>query len=59
LSWAGTGESFGAYGVRNAEEPKLSRLEQETIIRASALDRQWEVVTADPRIIRKLEKQGL
>jgi hypothetical protein len=36
----------------------LTRQEQETIIRGSAADQTWEVVTADPRIIRKMEKQG-
>ncbi len=37
---------------------KLTREEQETIIRTSAADQTWEIVTADPRIIRKMAKQG-
>jgi hypothetical protein len=36
----------------------LTREEQETIIRSSAADQEWDICTADPRIIRKLEKRG-
>src|SRR4029434_30001 len=45
--------------TRTEGSPKnLTRREQDTIIRGSAADQTWEVVTADPRIIRKMEKQG-
>ena len=37
---------------------KLTREEQETIIRANALDQEWDVFTEDPRMIRYLTKQG-
>jgi hypothetical protein len=37
---------------------KLTREEQETVINCSAVDREWTVITSDPRIIRKLERQG-
>lgn len=36
----------------------LSREERETVILGNAASREWEVCTADPRIIRKLERQG-
>jgi hypothetical protein len=36
----------------------LAREEQETIIRGSAGAKTWEVVTADPRIKRRMETQG-
>jgi very-short-patch-repair endonuclease len=39
-------------------ELNLTREEQETIIRGNAASKTWEVVTADPRIVRKMEKQG-
>ncbi len=37
---------------------KLTREEQETVIRGNAASQEWEILTADPRIIRKVEKQG-
>ena len=37
---------------------KLTKQEQETIIRGSAANNTWEIVTADPRTIRRMEKQG-
>jgi hypothetical protein len=37
---------------------KLTREEQETVILGNAASQKWEVVTADPRIIRKMAKQG-
>jgi hypothetical protein len=37
---------------------KLSREEQETVIRGNAASQEWEIVTADPRIIRRMAKQG-
>ena len=37
---------------------KLTREEQETTIQGNAASQQWEVVTEDPRIIRKMERQG-
>jgi len=37
---------------------KLTREEMETIIRANAASQQWEIVTADPKIIRRMAKQG-
>jgi hypothetical protein len=30
----------------------------ETVIRGNAGSREWEIVTANPRIIRRMEKQG-
>jgi hypothetical protein len=39
-------------------ELNLTREEQETIIRGNAASKTWEVVTADPRILRRMEKQG-
>ncbi len=36
---------------------KLTREERETIIRCSAADQEWDVCTADPRIIRYLIRQ--
>jgi hypothetical protein len=40
------------------EKYRLTRVEQETVIRGNATNHDWDVCTADPRIIRKLEKQG-
>ena len=37
---------------------KLTREEQETVIRSSAADQQWDVCSADPRFIRYLMRQG-
>jgi hypothetical protein len=37
---------------------KLTREEMETVIRGNAADKEWEIITADQRIIRKLGKQG-
>ena len=37
---------------------KLTKQEQETIIRTSAADKEWEIISADPRTIRRMEKQG-
>jgi len=37
---------------------RLSRDEQETIIRGSAASREWEVCTADPKMIRRMHRQG-
>jgi hypothetical protein len=36
----------------------LSREEMETVIRCSAADQEWDIVSADPRMIRYLEKRG-
>jgi len=37
---------------------ELTREEQETIVRTNAISKTWEVVTADPKIIRQLERKG-
>jgi len=37
---------------------KLSKIEQETIIKGNAADDKWEIVTADPKIKRLMEKRG-
>ena len=37
---------------------KLTHEEQETVIRASAADEEWDIWTCDPRIIRLLERRG-
>ncbi|HTY61832.1 MAG TPA: hypothetical protein VMG30_06210 [Acidobacteriota bacterium] len=37
---------------------KLMREEMETIIRGNASSKKWDICTADPRMIRKMEKQG-
>ena len=37
---------------------KLTREERETIIRSSAADKEWEICTADPRVVRYLIRQG-
>jgi hypothetical protein len=37
---------------------KLTRDEMEPIIRGSAGSREWEIITADPKIIRRMDKQG-
>ena len=37
---------------------KLTREEQETVIRSSSADSEWDVVSADPRFIRYLKRQG-
>ncbi len=37
---------------------KLTREEMETIIWGNAGSQTWDVCTADPRIIRRMEKQG-
>ena len=37
---------------------KLTREEQETIIKGNAASKEWEIVTADPRTIRRMQKQG-
>jgi hypothetical protein len=39
-------------------ELNLTREEQETIIRGNAASKTWEVLTADPRIARRMERQG-
>ncbi len=39
-------------------EYKLTREEQETIIRGTAGGQEWEIITADARTIRRIEKQG-
>lgn len=36
----------------------MTREEQETIIIGNADSREWEVCTADPKIQRKMERQG-
>lgn len=50
------------YARRGGKAPKsgyrLNKQEMETIIRGSAGSQEWEIVTADPRMIRRLEKQG-
>jgi hypothetical protein len=38
--------------------PRLTRDEMETVILGNAAGATWDVCTADPRIIRKLERQG-
>jgi hypothetical protein len=45
-------------GNQNMPEYKLTREEQETVIRGNAASQAWEIIAADPRIIRKMEKQG-
>ena len=37
---------------------RLTKEEQETVIRSSAADQEWDVCTADPRFIRYLKRQG-
>jgi hypothetical protein len=37
---------------------KLANEEKETIFRCSAADREWDIVSADLRIINKLKKRG-
>jgi len=37
---------------------KLTKQEQETIIKSNAASQEWEIVTADPRTIRRMEKLG-
>ena len=37
---------------------KLSKEEQETIILGNAASKQWDICTADPKIIRKMARQG-
>jgi hypothetical protein len=37
---------------------KLTREEMETIIRGNASSKEWDICTADPRMRRKIEKQG-
>ena len=37
---------------------KLTKEEQESVVRCSAADQEWDVVTADPRFIRYLRKRG-
>jgi len=44
--------------VNMAKEYKLTPEERETVIRCSASDRQWDIMTADVRIINKLTKRG-
>jgi hypothetical protein len=39
-------------------EYKLTREEQETVIGGNAASQEWDIRTADPRIIRRMEKQG-
>jgi len=40
------------------KDVKLSPEERETIIRGSVGSKTWDVVTADPKIMRKLERRG-
>lgn len=37
---------------------KLTKAEQETIIRAAGDDKEWHVWSDDPKMVRKLKKQG-
>jgi hypothetical protein len=37
---------------------RLTKEEQETVIRCSAADQEWDVCTADPRMIRYLTKRS-
>jgi hypothetical protein len=37
---------------------RLTKAEQETVIRSSAANQEWDVCTADPRFIRYLKRQG-
>jgi hypothetical protein len=37
---------------------KLTREEQETIIKGNAANNEWEIITADSRTIRRMEEQG-
>jgi hypothetical protein len=39
-------------------EPKLTREEMETVILGNAASMTWDFVTADPKMIRKLQRQG-
>ncbi len=36
----------------------LTKEEMETIIRGNAASKEWEILTADPRMIRRMGKQG-
>src|SRR4030095_2177668 len=46
------------YDCRGPDVIKLTQEERETIIRASAADRTWDIITADPRVTRRLQKKG-
>ena len=37
---------------------RLTKAEQETVIRCSAADQEFDVCTADPKVIRYLRRQG-
>jgi hypothetical protein len=37
---------------------QLTRAELESVFRSSAADKEWDVVTTDPRMIRYLKRQG-
>ncbi len=37
---------------------KLAREEQETVILGNAASQTWDICTADPRMIRRMEKRG-
>jgi hypothetical protein len=37
---------------------KLTREEQETLVRTAASDHEWDFWTADPKFVRRLEKLG-
>ncbi len=37
---------------------KLTREEQETTILGNAVSREWDICTADPKMIRRMERQG-
>ena len=37
---------------------RLTKAEQETVIRCSAADQDWDICTADPRFVRYLKRQG-
>jgi len=40
------------------KEIKLSPEERETVFRCSAADKQWDIMTADSKMINKLTKRG-
>jgi hypothetical protein len=40
------------------DDYRLSREEQETIITGNATTKEWDILTSDLRIIRRMERQG-
>jgi len=44
--------------VTMSSKRRLTREEQETVIRSSAADSEWDICSADPKFIRYLKRQG-